>query len=65
MVKTGFPHGRPGWVVDHRIPICAGGQANDIANLQWQTQAQSYQKDVFERALCREMKKQGYILVKR
>lgn len=65
MRATGFPHGRPGWIVDHAVPVCAGGPANDIRNLQWQTKAESYKKDVFERALCRAMKKQGLIIVKR
>lgn len=58
LVATGYPQGRPGYVVDHKIPLCAGGP--DAAdNLQWQPRAASYQKDVFERTLCAEMHRQG------
>lgn len=64
MKATGYPHGRPGFVVDHKIPVCAGGDPNDANNLQWQEKAASYRKDVCERALCKEMKRQGYRLVK-
>lgn len=60
---TGYPLGRPGYVVDHRIPLCAGGP-DVLANLQWQAMAESYRKDAFERALCLAMKVQGYRLVK-
>lgn len=61
---TGYPHGRPGYVVDHRIPLCAGGP-DTVSNLQWQEQKASYVKDLFERDLCRAMKEEGYILVKK
>lgn len=60
---TGFPKGRPGYVVDHRIPLCAGG-ADTTDNMQWQARSTSYTKDTFERALCRELKRQGYVLVR-
>jgi len=60
---TGFPNGRPGYVVDHKIPLCAGGP-DTVTNMQWQEVKSSYQKDQFERALCTSMKRQGYILVK-
>jgi hypothetical protein len=60
---TGYPLGRPGMIVDHKIPLCAGGP-DTIDNLQWQKVAESYNKDTFERALCREMERQGYYLVK-
>jgi hypothetical protein len=61
---TGYPHGRPGYVVDHRIPLCAGG-ADALHNLQWQERRASYVKDVFERALCRDMQRQNLIMVPR
>jgi hypothetical protein len=61
--QTGYPHGRPGYVVDHRIPLCAGG-ADAIPNLIWQPVAASYVKDGFERRLCVALKAQGYRLVK-
>jgi len=60
---TGYPHGRPGFVVDHIVPLCAGG-ADAVRNLQWQATAASYQKDVFERRLCAALRAQGYRLVK-
>jgi hypothetical protein len=61
---TGHPNGWPGHVVDHLVPLCAGG-ASSIENLQWQEVQASYRKDVYERALCAALKKQGYVLVKR
>lgn len=61
--QTGYPSGRPGWVVDHKIPLCAGGPQVDVmANLQWQERIASYRKDVFERQLCAYMKKQGLVM---
>ncbi len=60
---TGYPHGRPGFVVDHILPLCAGG-ADAVSNMQWQPVKLSYEKDKFERALCAAMKKQGYVLAK-
>jgi hypothetical protein len=60
----GYPKGRPGHVVDHVVPLCAGG-ADVLANLQFQERQASYGKDVFERALCRALKAQGYVLVKK
>lgn len=63
MVQSGYPHGRAGYVVDHILPLCAGGP--DVrTNMQWQERAASYQKDRYERALCRAMKTQGYQMVK-
>ena len=41
----------PGWVIDHVIPLCAGG-ADHPRNMQWQTRAESYQKDAQERRAC-------------
>ena len=53
---TGQPTGPcPGWIIDHRIPLCAGG-ADAIANLQWQPHAQALDKDDAERRLCRPRK---------
>ena len=63
---TGYPKGRPGFVVDHLVPYCAGGAAVDVvANLAWQERTVSFQKDVFERQLCREMARQGLVMIKR
>jgi hypothetical protein len=61
--QTGYPNGRPGFVVDHIIPLCAGGP-DTVANLQWQDVKGSYQKDIYERALCAALKKQGYRVMK-
>lgn len=63
LVDTGYPAGRPGYVVDHIIPLCAGG-FDGTPNLQWQERQTSYRKDVFERQLCREMKKQGLRMIR-
>lgn len=62
MKASGYPKGRPGYVVDHIIPLCAGGQ-DDPTNMQWQEKVASYRKDVFERQLCAAMRKQGVWLV--
>lgn len=42
----------PGWVVDHIIPLCAGG-ADRPFNMQWQEKAEALEKDKTEWALCR------------
>lgn len=42
----------PGYVVDHIVPLCAGG-ADDTGNMQWQEYRVSLAKDKDERALCR------------
>lgn len=62
--QTGHAKGWPGHVVDHIIPLCAGGP-DTVGNMEWQTVARSYQKDVFERQLCAAMSRQGLILVKK
>lgn len=42
----------PGFVVDHVIPLCAGGP--DVqSNMQWQTVADGKVKDREERKMCR------------
>src|ERR1041385_3921058 len=38
MTQTGYSHGRPGYVVDHVIPLKRGG-CDCPANMQWQTKA--------------------------
>lgn len=46
--QTGYPHGRPGYVIDHIIPLSKGG-ADDPSNMQWQTKADAKAKDKWER----------------
>jgi hypothetical protein len=49
--QTGYPHGRPGYVVDHIVPLaCAGADAPN--NMQWQTIAEAEAKDKTERRGC-------------
>lgn len=47
----------PGFVVDHIVPLCAGG-ADDPSNMQWQELAESREKDKAEWALCRWIRKE-------
>jgi hypothetical protein len=49
--QTGYPHGRPGWVVDHIVPLACGG-ADAPSNMQWQTVQEAKVKDKTERAGC-------------
>jgi hypothetical protein len=48
MRQTGYPHGRPGYVVDHVVPLAKGG-ADAPGNMQWQTVAEARAKDKWER----------------
>jgi hypothetical protein len=45
--ETGNPHGRPGYVVDHVVPLARGG-ADDPGNMQWQTIEEAKAKDKVE-----------------
>jgi hypothetical protein len=55
---TGKTHGKcPGYVVDHKDPLCAGG-ADKPSNMQWQELAESKVKDKKEWRLCRLLRKQ-------
>ncbi len=44
---TGYPHGRPGWVVDHVVPLKRGG-CDCVSNMQWQTREDARRKDKWE-----------------
>jgi len=45
----------PGWVKDHKIPLCAGG-ADHPSNMQWQTIEAAKAKDREERRQCRRFR---------
>jgi 5-methylcytosine-specific restriction endonuclease McrA len=49
--QTGHPHGWPGHVVDHRVPLACGG-ADAPSNMQWQTTEEAKAKDKVERRGC-------------
>jgi hypothetical protein len=44
---TGYPHGRPGYVIDHIVPLKRGG-SDTPDNMQWQTTEAAKQKDKTE-----------------
>jgi|SRR5665647_1125218 len=46
-VQTGYRHGRPGYVIDHIIPLKRGG-CDCPSNMQWQTKADAKAKDKIE-----------------
>jgi len=50
--QTGYPNGRPGWVIDHIVPLACGG-ADIPSNMQWQTEVAAKAKDKTERVGCR------------
>ena len=50
-VQTGYPKGRPGYVIDHIVPLACGG-ADAPTNMQWQTLAEAKAKDRVERKGC-------------
>ncbi len=50
-VMTGFPHGRPGYWIDHIRPLDCGG-ADNASNMAWQRRADAMAKDKFERQDC-------------
>jgi hypothetical protein len=47
-----YPHGRPGYVIDHIVPLACGG-ADAPSNMQWQTIAERKAKDRTERVGCK------------
>ena len=47
MKQTGYPHGRPGYVIDHIIPLKKGG-CDCPSNMQWQTKEAAKEKDKWE-----------------
>jgi hypothetical protein len=51
MRQSGHPHGWPGHVVDHIVPLACGG-ADEPSNMQWQTTEEAKAKDRVERKGC-------------
>jgi hypothetical protein len=45
--SSGYPNGRPGYIVDHIIPLKRGGR-DCPENMQWQTIAEAKAKDKVE-----------------
>ena len=45
--RTGYPQGRPGYVVDHIVPLARGG-ADKPSIMQWQTIQEAKEKDRWE-----------------
>lgn len=48
MKQSGYPNGRPGYVIDHIKPLSKGG-CDCPENMQWQTIAAAKEKDKWER----------------
>lgn len=44
----------PGWVVNHKWPLCARGE-DTPDNMEWQEVKPSYQRDVEERRICKTL----------
>ena len=51
----------PGYVIDHVVPLCAGGP-DTPANMQWQEYRASLVKDAQERAHCRRLRQGGGLM---
>jgi hypothetical protein len=47
MKMTGYPHGRPGYFIDHIVPLKRGG-CDCPSNMQWQTVQDAKAKDKVE-----------------
>ena len=47
MKESGYPNGRPGYVIDHIVPLARGG-ADSPSNMQWQTIEEAKAKDKVE-----------------
>lgn len=54
--KSGYPHGRPGYVIDHVVPLSRGG-ADSPGNMHWPTKADAKAKEKWERGPSRSAMK--------
>lgn len=55
--STGRPRGAcPGYIIDHVVPLCAGGP-DAPGNMQWQTVEAAKVKDRDERRKCRAFRR--------
>jgi len=51
MKQTGYPHGRPGYQIDHATPLACGGP-DTPDNMQWLSIEDKRAKDRVERKSC-------------
>lgn len=51
MRQSGYPNGRPGYRIDHTVPLACGG-ADTPENMKWLTLAEKAAKDRVERRGC-------------
>lgn len=50
--ESGYPNGgRAGYVVDHIVPLCAGG-CDVPSNMAWMLAEEGQEKDIWERQYC-------------
>jgi hypothetical protein len=50
--QTGYANGRPGFIVEHIVPLSCGG-TDTPGNMEWLTLAEARRKNQSERARCR------------
>jgi hypothetical protein len=52
-VETGYPKGRPGYLVEYRVPLACGG-ADAPYNMQWLTKADGKAQAKREQKRCKK-----------